>query len=156
MQTEDYESEEEPAVTGHRFAVESYDVCRSCHVDPEGLADLAMMAVGGRILSVKALLDEWGANYSPEILRTNYGELAWEYTNSGDLSEGSGPSSAEQSFIPEGIQKARFNLYLALYDGSLGIHNGKYSVDLLDAAYEWVLAEFTAEMPATDTIHIAP
>lgn len=150
MQTLDYESEEQPAVTGHKFQVESFDVCMGCHSDPEGLADLAMIAVGSRILDVKALLDEWGENHSPETLRTNYGALAWEYTSPGDLSEGDGPDADEQALIPDTIKKARFNLYVSLYDGSLGIHNGKYAVDLLDAAYDWVLAEFEDEESAPD------
>ena len=28
-----------------------------------------------------------------------------------------------KKLIPDNIQKARFNLYLVLYDGSLGVHN---------------------------------
>lgn len=144
MQTEEYVSEAHPAVTGHQFAVESYKVCLECHVNPQGLVELAEFAVGARILSVKALLEQWGRTASPEPLRTQYGALAWEYENPGDLSgasRGETPSATEQALIPDNIKKARFNVYLALYDGSLGAHNGSYTVDLLDAAADWVEEE---------------
>lgn len=39
------------------------------------------------------------------------------------------------------IQKARFDPYLVLYDGSYGLHNGPYSLTLLDAARDWVQLE---------------
>jgi len=75
-------------------------------------------------------------------LRTNYGTRAWEYTNPGDLSAGgSGPGSAEQGLIPDAIKKARFNLYLVLYDGSYGVHNGPFAITLLESARRWVQEE---------------
>jgi hypothetical protein len=43
--------------------------------------------------------------------------------------------------IPVNIQKARFNLYLVLYDGSFGVHNPLFVVTLLDTAQSWVQAE---------------
>jgi hypothetical protein len=72
-------------------------------------------------------------------VRTNYGTSAWEYTNSGDLSPGGpGPSSSQQALIPVNIQKARFNLYIVLYDGSYGVHNAGFAVTLLEAAQTWI------------------
>jgi hypothetical protein len=77
-------------------------------------------------------------------LRTKYGARAWEYTNPGTLSTGGpGPTASEQALIPDPIKKARFNLYLVLYDGSFGAHNGPYSMTLLDAAQNWVQAELS-------------
>jgi hypothetical protein len=43
--------------------------------------------------------------------------------------------------VPDNIKKARFNLYLVLYDGSYGVHNPAYSQLLLDAAEDWVAQE---------------
>jgi hypothetical protein len=75
-------------------------------------------------------------------LRTKYGPLAWEYTVPGALSTGiAGPTTAEQVQIPDNIKKARFNLYLVLYDGSYGTHNGPYAFTLLDSARNWVQLE---------------
>ena len=71
---------------------------------------------------------------------TNYGTLAWEYTTPGDLSPSGavGPSTADQALIPDDIKKARFDLYLVLYDGSFGVHNGPYDSDLLQSAQTFV------------------
>jgi len=52
-----------------------------------------------------------------------------------------GPGSSEQALVPVNIQKARFNLYLVLYDGSYGVHNGPFAVTLLDTAQTWVEEE---------------
>ena len=142
MQTKEYVSEEEPAVTGHAFRVQSFELCRDCHPQPEALVEFTTSAVSNRIDQVKALLDTWATTTAPDALRTKYGSRAWEYSTPGDLSPGgSGPTSAEQALIPENIQKARFDLYLVLYDGSYGVHNGPYSVELLDAAQNWVQQE---------------
>jgi hypothetical protein len=43
--------------------------------------------------------------------------------------------------VPVNIQKARFNLYLVLYDGSYGVHNAPFAVTLLDTAQTWVEQE---------------
>jgi hypothetical protein len=36
---------------------------------------------------------------------------------------------------------ARFDLYLVLYDGSYGVHNGPYDIELLEAAQRWIESE---------------
>lgn len=155
MQTEAHQNgpPEVAAITGHTFEVDSYKACLECHqplVDPdrgedlvEGLVELVTMVVDMEIEYTKILLDDWGANYSPEILRTNYGALSWEYTNGGDLSDGDGPPNGPegQDQIPDAIKKARFNVYLVLYDGSLGVHNTFHALDLLKYAQEWVQEE---------------
>lgn len=139
MQSTNYVSESLPAVTGHAFQVQSFDVCRSCHSLPEQLAQFTTTAISNQVQTIKAQLDFWAATKAPESLRTKYGNSAWEYSNPGDLSPGAtGPTSAEQALIPVNIQKARFNLYLVLYDGSYGVHNAGLAVTLLDAAQSWV------------------
>ena len=131
-----------PALHGHSFAVDKYDACEQCHSQPAGLVEFTKSVVSGQIQDIKSALDLWGQTKAPEPLRTKYGALAWEYTTPGDLSPaGSGPTSDEQALIPVTIQKARFNLYLVLYDGSFGVHNGPFSLTLLDAAQAWVQAE---------------
>ena len=96
------------------------------------------------IQRVKAWLDMWAATKAPAALWAKYGMRAWEYSTPGELSPGgSGPTSSEQAQIPDAIKKARFNLYLVLNDGSYGVHNGPYSVKLLDIAEDWVLGELS-------------
>ncbi len=132
-----------PAGTsGHSFKVQSYDLCQSCHVSPELLVQFTTNAVLYHIQRDKAALDFWAMFKAPASLQKS-GAKAWEYTNSGPLSGGgTSQSAAEQALIPVHIQKARFNLYLVFNEGSFGVHNGPYTVDLLDAAYELVLDEF--------------
>lgn len=125
--------------TGHDFKFQTYEVCRACHANPEALAGFAMQVISNRLARVKTLLDTWGASRAPAQLRAKYGPLSWEYTPAGDLSPGGpSPTSAEQVLIPEGIKKARFNLYLVQYDGSHGLHNPPFAATLLRAAEDWV------------------
>jgi hypothetical protein len=133
------------AVTGHSFEVSSFGVCASCHAsaaNAQNLVDVVQQLVDDEIQTIKAGLDLWATTKAPPGL-TKYGALAWEYTNAGDLAPAGsvGPSSADQALIPVNIQKARFNLYLVLYDGSYGVHNAPYASTLLDAAYNWVQIE---------------
>jgi len=139
MQTREFESEALPAITGHSFRVESYGMCVECHPYPEVLVDVVGTAVSDEIQRLKAALDLWATTKAPEALRSKYGALAWEYTTPGELSSGGpGPTEAEQAQVPEGIKKARLNLYLVLYDGSLGVHNPTHISGLLYAAEKWV------------------
>ncbi|MGA2749021.1 MAG: multiheme c-type cytochrome [Verrucomicrobiota bacterium] len=143
MQTSSYVSQAVPANTGHSFRVESYALCLQCHpVEPQLLAQDWQAAVSDQIQEVKFGLDYWAANSTNAAVKalwTKYGDLAWEYSTPGQLSVGGpGPDAAEQAQIPVNIQKARFNMYVVLSDGSLGVHNALYAVDLLDAAENWV------------------
>ena len=139
MQSTNYVSEAQPAATGHSFQVQTFDVCLKCHPFPEELAQFTTGAISNQIQSVKASLDLWATTKAPDALRARYGSRAWEYTTPGDLSPGGpGPSSAEQALVPVNIQKARFNLYLVLYDGSFGVHNAPFAVTLLDTAQNWI------------------
>ena len=99
-------------------------------------------AISNQMQTIKASLDLWAVTKAPTALRAKYGTLAWEYTTPGTLSQGGpGPSSTEQALVPVNIQKARFNLYLVLNDGSFGVHNGPFAVTLLDTAQTWVDVE---------------
>lgn len=132
--------------SGHRFAVASFDRCMTCHPYPEMLIDFTRYAVGTQIQEIKSALDLWATTRAPEALRAKYGAKAWEYSYPGELSNAAGntdpgPTNAEQAQVPDDIKKARFNLYLVLHDGSFGVHNGPYSITLLDAARTWVAGQ---------------
>jgi hypothetical protein len=144
MQTADRVSEAQPAITGHSFKVELYDACLACHpFSPELLADFTATYVSNQVQVLKAELDLWASTKAPAALWTKYGTRAWEYSTPGDLSPGgTGPTNAvEQASIPVAIQKARYDLYLVLYDGSYGIHNPIYTVTLLEQIETWIQEE---------------
>ena len=144
MHTAPYVSEQQPAVTGHTFEVTSLESCLKCHPFPEALVQFTSGAVSNQIQEVKSALDFWAVTKAPPALQSKYGTRAWEYTTPGSLSPGGpGPTSSEQALIPVTIQKARFNLYLVLHDGSYGVHNGPFAITLLDTAQNWVWAELT-------------
>jgi hypothetical protein len=150
MQTTPFVSEAQPAVTGHSFKVESYDVCINCHfTTPSPINELLMSflvmawtnSIDSEVQTVKFDLDYWATNAAPASL-AKYGTLAWEYTTPGGLSSGGpGPNAKEQLLIPENIRKARFNLYVVRNDGTLGIHNPAYAGTLLEAADDWIAQE---------------
>jgi hypothetical protein len=143
MQTAPYRSPAQPAVTGHTFEMDSYAVCAGCHVSAAKASNLVVLVSGvitNQIQAVQASLNQWAITKAPAILGTvRYGTRAWEYTIPGSLSPGGpGPTATLQAQIPANIRKARFNLYLVLYDGSLGVHNPYYSLTLLETAQRWV------------------
>ncbi len=143
MQSTPYMSGQ-PAVSGHTFLVQSFEVCKNCHSLPEALVQFTTNAIATQIQQVKASLDTWATTMAPEPLRTEYRTRAWEYTVPGDLSPGGpGPTSSEQALIPDAIKKARFDLYIVLNDGSYGVHNGPFAVKLLDAAQTFVQEAMT-------------
>jgi hypothetical protein len=135
--------------SGHTFEVATYQLCYNCHSDPAGLVQLVTNTIAGQIQQTKSYLDLWATNTA--VASTNaalaamarqYGTLAWEYTTSGDLSMGAaGPDATGQALIPDDIKMARFDLYLVLYDGSYGVHNGPYDIELLEAAQRWIESE---------------
>ena len=129
--------------SGHAFEVASYQLCFNCHTDPAGLVQFTTGNISNQIQQTRALLDQWATNAAPDELRTNYGTFAWEYSAPGDLSPGGvGPTnSTQQALIPAAIKKARFDLYMVFYDGSFGVHNGPYDVELLQSAQSFVDGE---------------
>jgi hypothetical protein len=144
MQTASYQSAAQPAITGHSFKVQLYNVCVPCHGSGtgEGLVSFLNLIVSNQISQVKMDLDAWAITKAPLAL-TNYGTLAWEYASPGGLSAGGpGPTNAYwQSLITNTIQKARFNLYSVYNDGSGGVHNPFYVLTLLETADAWVQGE---------------
>jgi len=140
-------SEATPNYMGHDFVAHTTS-CVPCH-DSE-LAALLIESTQSdltdRINLVKGMLDKWASTKAPDALRAKYSSLAWEYTTIGDLSTPTatvktGPTASEQNAVPDGIKQARYNLYLVAHDGSLGVHNGKYTRYLLEVAETKVTAE---------------
>jgi formate-dependent nitrite reductase cytochrome c552 subunit len=140
--------------SGHKFAVTSYDSCATCHGSAANAQNFVIF-IRGIITSlsqdVKEGLDQWAISQAPAELR-KYGALAWEYQYAGQLSSPDGslsgpvaapndPTKDEQKYIPAGIKKARFNLYLVINEGSYGVHNGPYALTLLEAAQNWIQTE---------------
>lgn len=134
-------TEENPVITGHQFEA-AMNNCQPCHSEESAVARVAITQseIKGRIQEIRALLDTWAETQAPEPLRNKYGKVAWEYNSVGQVSNPtgssgiSGPTSAEQTSIPDAIKQARFNLYLVEHDGSYGVHNGKYARYLLQVA----------------------
>jgi len=147
MQTSRYVSPAQPANSGHSFEVDTYAACATCHgsaANAQNLATFLAFDINSQIQTLNAALNQWATTKAPVALQVKYGARAWEYTNPGSLSPGGpGPTAAEQSSnaVPSTIQQARFNLYLVVNDGSLGVHNPLYCLDLLDYAEQLVQQE---------------
>ncbi len=140
----------------HTF-VPGYTICLNCH---DGRAAQAAFTpyLSNLVSSVIFGLNRWAATQTNALLATN-GVVAWEYTNPGGLvwqtSASSfvtswqqlesvnfkGPVSAGQALIPDNIKRARFNLYLVVNDGSLGLHNSGFAINLLESAKEFISLE---------------
>ncbi len=135
--------------SGHTFEVASYQLCFNCHSDPAGLVQYVTNSIAIQIQQTVSYLDLWSTraaasstNSALSAMARQYGSLAWEYTTPGSLSTGAaGPDAAGQALIPNDIKMARFDLYLVLYDGSYGVHNGPYDIELLQAAQNWIESE---------------
>ena len=135
--------------SGHTFEVASYQVCLQCHGNPAEFVQIFTNIISQQIQVTTALLNLWATNVVPQTQSlTNlvkYGTLAWEYTTPGDLSPvppgTSGPSKSDQALIPDDIKKARFDLYLVFHDGSYGVHNYPYDIQLLTAAQTWIIEQ---------------
>jgi hypothetical protein len=135
--------------SGHTYQI-SFDACALCHITSHA-AENAMTNTQNEIklniADVKGLLDQWATYKAPSDLQAKYGSLAWEYSTPGPLSNPTnnpalvGPTSAEQSHVPDAIKQARLNLYLVQNDGSFGVHNGQYARYLLDVATTNINAE---------------
>ena len=150
METAPYQSVAQPAIAGHSFQVQLFNVCNPCHGVGEGprLVPFMNSIVSAGVSQLKGSLDSWATNAAPLALRS-YGTLAWEYANPGGLSSGgSGPTNAAlQSLINTNIQKARFNLYSVYNDGSGGVHNPFFTLNLLSNAQVWVQQQIAHPTP---------
>ncbi len=143
----------------HTFAP-TYSVCQNCHqVDPRVMEQAYLQpAISNNVAVVIYALNQWAALKAPATLLTN-GAVPWEYTTPGglvwqtnatgfvtgwtllDSVNFTGPNTAGQALIPDNIKKARFDLYLVLNDGSYGVHNPFFAVNLLTAAQDFVIEE---------------
>ena len=148
MQTAEHHAgpPEVAAVTGHKFTMNSYGVCVKCHgsaANAQLLTEFILTpAITNLVNSIRNDLNTWAATKAPESLRAKYGSRAWEYTNPGELSPGGpGPNATEQELIRDNIKIARFNLYLVVNDGSVGVHNPQYCLQLLLFASDRVQQE---------------
>jgi hypothetical protein len=134
----------------HTFTVASHAVCLNCHSFDPGQSG---PGVSNEVTTVLVMLNNWAATKAPAALQTN-GTVIWEYTTPGGLiltnSTGwiqldpvnySGPNAAGQALIPDNIKKARYNLYLVVNDGSLGVHNWIFALNLLSAAENMIYQE---------------
>jgi hypothetical protein len=112
------------------------------------LAEFLNLIVTNKVALVTAELNTWALTKAPASLKS-YGPRAWEYANPGGLSSGgTGPiNSTQQALIPVNIQKARFDLYSVYNDGSGGVHNPFYVLDLLSTADGWVQGELSKPSP---------
>jgi hypothetical protein len=150
METAPYQSVAQPAIAGHSFQVQLFNVCNPCHGVGQGPGQVQLMnsIVSAGVSQLKGSLDSWATNAAPLALRS-YGTLAWEYANPGGLSSGGpGPTNATlQSLINTNIQKARFNLYSVYNDGSGGVHNPFFTLNLLSNAQVWVQQQIAHPTP---------
>ncbi len=156
------QSDAPPATTqSHTFEVASHAVCMNCHPSDPGSSG---PGISNEVTTVLVLLNNWAATQAPAALQTNSGAAngvaIWEYTTPGGLIvqtnslgyvtgwilsdqviPNSGPNAAGQALIPDNIKKARFNLYVVVNDGTLGLHNWIFALDLLNAADNLIYQE---------------
>jgi hypothetical protein len=141
-------NESEVGTADHSFAAQPAH-CAPCHSEASAVALISVTQADlrQRVGIVKERLDFWALTKAPPALREKYGSLAWEYSQPGSLSnpddspDRRGPTTAEQAGVPDAIKQARFNLYLVVQDGSFGVHNGKFSRQLLQVAEEKLNSE---------------
>lgn len=151
------EKDAPPATThSHTFAP-AYNVCLNCH-DGASAQDFYTPYLSNQVATVIFGLNRWAASPAAAALVTN-GVVPWEYTTPGGLvwqtnAQGlvtswtqldsvplKGPNSAGQALIPNRIKQARFNLYLVVNDGSGGVHNPFYALNLLNSAEAFIIQE---------------
>jgi PKD domain/Cytochrome c554 and c-prime len=164
--------------TGHSFVSDNNGCLASCHSAYSNnvsgfLAKInnTKTTVTNGITRVVSLLNQWGTatNVAPNILRTNYGQLAWEYPTPGSLGTKSGVyqsgppakwngynnyptgtnDNLQLSTVPQDIRIARHSIYMIWRDQSLGVHNPTYVKALLVDAETRVANQFVgAAYPA--------
>ncbi len=142
----------------HSTMITSDAVCLNCHITPpEILQDYYLTpAISNNVITLISAMNQWAAVQTNSLLATN-GVVAWEYTTPGGLTwqtnslgyvsswslanpvTFTGPTKAGQALIPDQVKRARFNLYLVLNDGSMGVHNPSLALNLLNAAQIWMV-----------------
>jgi PKD repeat protein/nitrate reductase cytochrome c-type subunit len=155
-------------ITGHTFALDVKGCALGgCHTSSSEAQlhtniEERQLLTSNNIAAAVALLNQWATNNAPDVLRTNYGTLAWEYQMAGVLGNPTGnpaivgPTDAKdtnqpasvtndnlQAKIPDPIKQARFNLYMVQHDGSMGVHNPGFLQFLISDATNKVGATIT-------------
>jgi len=128
-------------VTGHTFELDTKGCALGgCHLGGVPNWEEVQVTTSNRITAAVASLNSWaianGTNLFGAANATKYGVNGWEFTTVGALATvtNAGPSSGDQLKLPTLIKQARFNLYMAQYDGSLGVHNPGYTTLLISDA----------------------
>lgn len=122
MRREEFVSNAQPAVKGHRFEVTLAScVANGCHESASQAAE-DKNVIQGKIS--QGLIQLYARLGDP---------AKWEYSAQG------GPATAAgQAAIPDGVKKARFMYYYVLNDGSFGVHNPEYAKKILEKANEFL------------------
>jgi PKD repeat protein len=148
-------------VSGHTFDMDPNGCALGgCHTS--GYPDYVgyQVSTTNTLAAVVDLLNRWATNNAPALF-TNYSKYlqnSWEYTAPGVLASltNTGPSTADQLLLPTVIQQARFNVYMARNDGSLGVHNPAFTTLLLKDAETKVLSQFTTAKFTANSTTIGP
>jgi PKD repeat protein len=144
-----YSVDANTTVTGHTFELNTKGCNLSgCHLS--GIPDIEgyQFSTTNNLRRLADLLSQWATNKGPALLgATDYNKHkgnTWEFSTIGALATttNAGPASTNQVKLPEAIRQARFNAYMVLHDGSLGVHNVKYVPFLLKDAETKVLSQF--------------
>jgi hypothetical protein len=116
MVAKEFESEELPADSGHKFSPTNYEGCSAvgCHPTPED----AQVSKANFQALIQSEIDDLKARLGPIS--------EWGYTSDG------GPGSAGQAALPAEIKKVRFMIAYTEVDGSMGVHNPMYVRSMLD------------------------
>jgi PKD repeat protein len=146
-------------VTGHSFALDTKGCAlNGCHTSGTPDIEGYRVQTTNNIANTVALLNQWATNYGPNLFGANYPKYqqnAWEYNTIGALATvtNAGPTGADALKVPDLIKQARFNLYMVLNDGSLGVHNPGYTRFLIKNAETNVLSQFKiAQFSVTATV----
>jgi len=104
----------------HTFTVK-LDACAPCHTVSDAAARRVATQddITNRLLAVESRLQTWAQAAGGD---PNY----WDYSGNGGASD--------QTQVPLAVQRARYNYYFVILDGSFGVHNGFYARYLLDVA----------------------
>jgi PKD repeat protein len=145
-------------VTGHSFELDTKGCALGgCHTSGTPDVGSTQANTTSKLSSLVDLLNQWATNKAPALLGASAYNVSkqnsWEFTLPGGLASvtNAGPSSANQLKLPEAIRQARFNAYMVLSDGSMGVHNPGYLSFLLSDAETKVISQFdVAKFRATN------
>jgi PKD repeat protein len=148
-------------VTGHTFELNKLG-CNlgGCHLSGVPDVEGQQTTTTNNLSRLAELFRIWATNKAPAILGTTaYNaskENSWEFNTIGALATATnaGPVATNQVKLPEAIRQARFNAYMVLHDGSLGVHNPRYSAFLLRDAEIKVLNQFSVAKFTANTFNI--